>query len=159
MKKTLFAIIALLVSVVLIVTLALALTNSPGRRVAGWQTAVDAYITHKGGVDVLDAVEARAPEHFTQATDLHTYAPGPYYVVDDPLGEHNGSKPLPYPPEDVRCVLLQESDTETHQLIFAAYHVDLYSAEWVIHEDGHAPFSQATHNLLAQLGCALDLQP
>jgi hypothetical protein len=118
MKKTLLAIIALLAGITLIVTLALALTRSPGRYVEGWQTVVDGYIEHKGWTSarkatIAQAVEARTPENFDQETDLRTNANGPYYVVDEPFSGLNGSKPLPYPPEEVWCVLLKRSDGDT----------------------------------------------
>lgn len=163
MKKTLIAAIALLVGVSLIVTLAIALQKSPGHHVENWQTAANAYIAHKGWgtpgkATIEQAIQARAPEHFTKEIDLRTYANGSHFVVDEPFSERNGSKPLPYPPEDVWCALVKKSNgDDVYHLIFANYHADLYSAEWVIHEDGKVPFNQETQNLLIQLGCDFDL--
>jgi hypothetical protein len=162
MKRTLFATIALVAGIILIVALALVLRESPGRHVENWQTIVNAYIEHKGWAhtaSVEQAIQADNPENFAQGIGLRTLAQGPYYVVDEPFGGQNGSKPLPYPPEDVWCVLLKHPEGYPHRLIFAVYHVDLYSAEWVIHEDELAPFNEQTQERVAQLGCtSLGLQ-
>jgi hypothetical protein len=66
-------------------------------------------------------------------------------------------RPLPYPPDDVWCVLLTQAQdpVELSQdlLAFVALHIDLYNAEWVVHETGIAPFGGEILGGLHAIGC------
>ncbi|MCU0522285.1 MAG: hypothetical protein MUF84_16520 [Anaerolineae bacterium] len=65
-----------------------------------------------------------------------------------------GGRPLPYPPDEVWCLLLtQEPPGATLELVYVALHMDLYNAEWAVHEVGTAPFDDAVFSGLKTIGC------
>lgn len=66
-------------------------------------------------------------------------------------------RPIPYPPTEVRCVLLKLASTDTYFVVFANLHQDIYNAQWIIHEGEKAPFSQTFLERVASFGCDLNL--
>lgn len=66
-------------------------------------------------------------------------------------------RPIPYPPTEVRCVLLKLVSEHTYVVVFASLHQDMYHAQWIIHEGEKAPFSQMFLDRVASFGCDLDL--
>ncbi|MFN2201084.1 MAG: hypothetical protein ACK2UO_07745 [Caldilineaceae bacterium] len=66
----------------------------------------------------------------------------------------DGLRPLPYPPQEVWCVWLDQISSApagTERIVLAARHEDLYNAEWVI----HAPTSSSSRltRLVNELHC------
>ena len=57
------------------------------------------------------------------------------------------ARPLPYPPEDVWCVRLKSADPTVPKVLLIAFHKDIYTASWVVHE----PNDVAA--VLAAVGC------
>jgi hypothetical protein len=57
------------------------------------------------------------------------------------------TRPLPYPPEDVWCVRLKSADPTVPRVLLIAFHKDIYTASWVVHE----PNDVAA--VLAAVGC------
>ena len=86
-----------------------------------------------------------------------------YYRTDYGYGKRGrGPRPLPFPPQEVWCVLLgREIDsgddaTDTSpSVVFVALHLDMYNADEIIHEAAQDPFSEQYASDLALLGCAL----
>ncbi len=75
-----------------------------------------------------------------------------------------GRMPLPFPPTDVWCVLLQVQPPTAgaeieREMVFVAQHRDVYSADWVVHESAQAPFGPQMAESLSRIGCDLPLQP
>lgn len=66
-------------------------------------------------------------------------------------------RPIPYPPTEVRCVLLKLASTDTYFVVFANLHQDMYNAQWIVHEGEKTPFSQTFLDRIASFGCDLDL--
>ncbi len=67
----------------------------------------------------------------------------------------DGLRALPYPPEEIWCVLLEPHEEEA-QVVLVAMHMDLYKADWVVHELPPG-WSVAERNaVLADLGCAVE---
>jgi len=199
MKRTWLVLTTLVVAVVLIVGLAVALAQSPGRNPETWEDITDSYVRHRGSnlgrlIRVERAVQARTPSNFTEALNFHTYGDAPhYYAVDETsssdssswpkpyiagasmtettlLAQSNNpysstatgggfrtSRPIPYPPTEVWCVLLKLASEDTYFVVFANLHQDMYNAQWIIHEGEKAPFSQAFLDRVASFGCDLDL--
>jgi hypothetical protein len=76
----------------------------------------------------------------------------------------DGRMPLPFPPTEVWCVLLDvqpltEEAAPEHAIIFVAQHRDIYNADWLVHEGETAPFSPALVESLSRIGCDLISQP
>jgi hypothetical protein len=167
MKRTWIVFVTLIMAIVLIGVLVLALARSPGRHTVTWRSIVTSYIEYQGWgkqVTIAQAVKARAPYNFTKELNLFTYGEAPYYMVNETSSSYNGSRPIPYPPKEVWCVLLQQqtSGNDTFSLIFANLHEDMYMAEWIVHqcecsESEPPPLSQAFLDDIASLGCDLDL--
>ncbi len=167
MKRTWMVFTTLVVAIVLFGALGLAVARSPGRHIKDWRSIVSSYIAYKGWSEqmtIAQAVKAHAPRNFTKKLNLFTYGEAPYYMVNQTPSNHNGSRPLPYPPKEVWCVLLQQQTAgdDTYFLIFANLHEDMYMAEWIVHQDEccegePSPLSQAFLDNVAGLGCDLDL--
>lgn len=84
--------------------------------------------------------------------------PGFPTVTPDPNGwrfSSVGGRPVPFPPTDVWCVLLKETDQSSPAVVYVAQHQDLYNADWLVHE----PVGDAKEitNALSKIGC--DLKP
>ncbi len=62
------------------------------------------------------------------------------------------TRPLPYPPEDVWCVRLKSADPTMPKVLLIAFHKDIYTASWVVHE----PNDVAA--VLAAIGCRFSNQ-
>jgi hypothetical protein len=60
--------------------------------------------------------------------------------------------PIPFPPEDVWCVLL--TDSEAH-LIFITLHQTLYNADWIVHEPPGDWSAADLSQTLSSIGCDL----
>ena len=45
-----------------------------------------------------------------------------------------GSRPMPYPPNDLWCAQLSSPDPTAPTVVLAGLHQDMYNAEWVVHE-------------------------
>lgn len=72
-------------------------------------------------------------------------------------GGFRTSRPIPYPPAEVWCVLLKLTSEDTYFVVFANLHMDMYNAQWIIHEGEKSPFSQTFVERVASFGCDLDL--
>ncbi len=68
----------------------------------------------------------------------------------------DGLAGLPYPPEDLWCVLLDTGEQGT-DVVLVALHMGLYNADWVVHELP-ANWSAAERSAaLAELGCGVEM--
>lgn len=182
MKRTVLVLTTLAVAAVFVIALALALARSPGRRTVDWRSIVSDYLAYKGWtgqVTIKQSVKARAPYNFTEAMNLSTYGEGPYYTVDtssnfnqnvttphptkgsgnETANSFRTGRPIPYPPKEVWCVLLQRhtAEDDTFHFIFANLHEDMYNAEWIVHVGEQASFSPTFLERIASVGCDLDL--
>jgi len=90
-------------------------------------------------------------------------------VLTNPLNV-DGRKPLPYPPDDLRCVLLQASGSHNkpfdsanagtgsqYAVVFVGLHNDLYNGAWVVHESAYHFPSPELNATLEEVGCMLEL--
>ena len=59
---------------------------------------------------------------------------------------------LPYPPEDLWCVRLKSADLTVPTVLLIAFHKDIYTASWVVHE----PID--VEAVLAVVGCRFSNQ-
>jgi hypothetical protein len=128
-----------------------------------WSAALNTYIGYKSrsgeGTMTVSAVgRATHPEEFARELSGATFGDSRFYSTDYTSGgPPHEARPLPYPPDDIMCVLLQQGSTR--EVVFVAHHVDLYNADWIVHEAQGAPFAAPVRNQLAGLGCALPAAP
>jgi hypothetical protein len=109
-----------------------------------------------GGVVVQVAVRAKRAWRFDQAMSGVVFGDSVYYQTDSGPGwtERDSLLPLPYPPKEVWCVLLKVAPSlegTAYRVVFPALHMDMYNADWLVHEAPQDLGGQA----LATIGCEL----
>jgi len=73
-----------------------------------------------------------------------------------PASYYRGSRPLPFPPTDVWCVLIKADDAPT-EIGFVALHQDLYNADWLVHiPPGDQSVAELNKNL-STIGCQFNI--
>ncbi len=139
---------------------------SPGGRRSTWETALDDYLAYKRTLfgknfAVSLSMQARTPMAFTEDWSGVTFGDTHYYAVDYLYDDEGlpGQRPLPFPPQEVWCVLVKErgapEGADPYQLLFVAQHQDLHSAAWVVHEGVAELLSQEAAATMTALGCEL----
>jgi len=141
----------------------------------GCQAALDQYLTYKNvslgeGLSVKSVVKAARPGRLTQDVSYAVYGDSAHYQTDEnyqepaneaeatTLWQASGSRPLPFPPEEVWCALLERNTGEPqYGVAFVSLHQDIYNADWVVHEAGPDPFVSASTQVASDLGCDLKL--
>jgi hypothetical protein len=152
MNKTLAITVIGLGLIALFAALIIAEVSQP----PAWQAELDRYIAHvrtaSGDSITITAIErARHPEAFAREQSRAVFGDDVYY-----------DRFLPFPPERLRCILVQRTHPgkgSRRQILFAAFHQDLYHADWVIHEGASEPFDPDALDRLAVIGCNLGLKP
>ncbi|MDY0019537.1 MAG: hypothetical protein RBT47_06015 [Anaerolineae bacterium] len=139
---------------------------SPSGRRSTWEMALDDYLAYKRTLfgktfAVSLSMQARTPLAFTEAWSGATFGDTQYYAVDYLYDDGSpGQRPLPFPPQEVWCVLVKErgapEGTDPYQLLFVAQHQDLHSAAWVVHEGTAELLSQEAAAAMTALGCELN---
>ncbi len=157
------------VAMLLVAVLMVGMLFSPGRQVATWETALQAYLDYKVNVDgvsltVVETERATSPQDFDKSMGGVTYGDDAFYdtrityrpAMPTPsvpgLAPSQPKRPIPYPPKDVWCVLLAPDpmDEAGDRLVFSALHQDLYNAAWIVHE---VPSDTFMETELRALGC------
>ena len=150
MKRTLALVVCALVLTVLLVALGVAELG----RTPEWRVELDAYLRSahvpaSGTMEVRSIERARHPYNMSADLSRARFGNDIYY-----------DRTLPYPPQRVRCVLLERRHSVSHvtyQVLLVALHEDLYHADWVVHEGETAPFSESYLEQIEGLGCRLDI--
>ncbi len=78
-----------------------------------------------------------------------------YSTESDPLDDRPA---LPFPPEEVWCVLLK-GQPRGRAVLVARHHREPYYTEWIVHQGPRIPLGQPFLETLSALGCGLDLSP
>jgi hypothetical protein len=75
------------------------------------------------------------PADFQADMSKASFSNTPYYETDCRFNpDYAGSKPMPFPPNDLWCVKVISADPKVPQAIVVALHQDIYNADWVVHE-------------------------
>ncbi len=161
-RKFLRITMALLVGGVLLIALMRIPLSLSGAEPLGWRLAMQRYLewaqgSAGSGLEVAAAEPASRPWEFRRGMSARSFGRSTYYVVDVPYGAINGPRPLPFPPAEVWCVHLWgrasgSSAGVSDQLVFVAKHVDLYNADWIVHEP-YSEASQRRDEMLSKIGC------
>jgi hypothetical protein len=145
---------------------------------AGCQAALDKYLAYENvslgeGLSVKSAVKATRPGCLTQGVSFAVYGDSVYYQTDENYEKTtettgdveataywatDGRRPLPYPPEEVWCVLLERNvEAPGYGVGFVSLHQDIHNADWVVHEVGPDPFAPESIQVASDLGCDLQV--
>ena len=150
---------------------------------AGCQAALDQYLAYKNvslgegpglsgreGLSVKSMVKATKPGGLTQNVSFAVYGNSVYYQTDEDYQKSSGDaeatdywatdgrRPLPYPPEEVWCALLDRNAKAPQSgVVCVSLHQDIYNADWVVHEVGPDPFAPASIQVASDLGCDLEV--
>ena len=171
MRRAILLIFPLLLATALVAALLVAIRMN---RPPDWQLELDKYVEYKdsfsSGTTTVQLVDrASRPWNFSRDMSHAVFGDGPYYQTDYGYsGEgrnRGGPRPLPFPPEDVWCVLLERDhnstddliEETTHTIVFVAEHQDLYNADVVIHEGASDLSTQAFVESVSRIGCDLVL--
>jgi hypothetical protein len=139
------------------------------RQPPAWQVELGKYIAYqerRAFMQITAQAVDRAgrPWEFGRDPGYMVYGDTPYYVTDFSYQPSAGSggMPLPYPPEELWCVLLKLESVHPFgspklQLVFVARHQDLYNAAWVVHAASQPADSPELLHTLAVVGCQIDV--
>ena len=164
---------AKILSVLFLVPIVIAATLHAveSRRPPDWQRQVNQYTaymeqTSAERMTVHEVCPAQRPWEFHSEISAAAYGDSVHYQTDyGYTGKNVGTKPLPFPPQEVWCVLLEleqrgsadPAQEGAYRVVFPALHQDLHNADWVLHEGAGDLISQDPMDSLSQLGCDLGL--
>jgi hypothetical protein len=151
-----FAIMGMVIGAAVLAIVAVQSLHSPQ------QDALSQYVrvqyARQPGLVVSQVVQAGLPGKFTASMSGDVYGSGSYFHVDMPYTygtvvsqTGNSSRPLPYPPEQLACVLL--GSNQGPAVVFIALHGDDYKADWFVHQSRAAWASDELRAQLNALGC------
>jgi hypothetical protein len=161
MRRASVVILPLLLAITLVAASLVAIrTNRP----PDWQLELDQYVEYEdslsSGMTTVQLVDrASKPWNFSRDMSHAVFGDSPYYQTDYNYGGRRGPRPLPFPPEDVWCVLLERDHNAetTYAIVFVAEHQDLYNADVVIHEGASDLSDQSFTESISVIGCDLVL--
>lgn len=160
----------LLIGLPLLVALGTATTVMfyDGQRTPGWQQTLEQYLAQSGASSVNAADDQIIASDAAQVPWNFDAEMG--HAVVDAQAWQWSIEQLPYPPDALFCVLVDDStptstssvtqptNPPTQRLVYVAHHTDkLWRVGWVVHEGGRAPFAVADTDALGAVGC--DLEP
>jgi hypothetical protein len=151
----------LLIPLLAVMILIVAISVLDSLRAPAWQVKINHYITflkenHHLSYHIESTASATQPENFTQAMSAETYSDTPLFQTSSANTASFSAElePLPYPPEQVMCVLLH--DGSQLNLVYVALHNNLYNADWIVHIAPDPWGSQAIQNNLSAIGCQIN---
>ena len=166
-RSILIAVLILLAAIGVVV---LAVLPDKAGLAAGCQAALDQYLAYKNEPELRmqSADKASKPSSFHPEMSYTSFGNSVFYQTDEnyqeasseaeptPISSISDLRPLPFPPEEVWCVLLGRGSQATSSgVVFVALHQDIHNADWVVHETAGDPFSPDSLNAASAIGCDL----
>jgi hypothetical protein len=146
------------VATVLFVSAILLLLNH--RQTPAWQAKLDQYLaflkqTGQHSYQVLSVDTAASPANFTPTMSAESYSESVIFETTHTQDTEYtiGLQPMPYPPQQVMCVLLNIDNQP--QLVYIALHNSLYNADWIVHISPETWGSLTLKIQLDSIGCSL----
>lgn len=161
MKRTGLMIVPWLLLVALVVAVTAQVPKDAGLP-AGVQTRLEQYLPSPhalGKAAVLTVTRARQPWHFSKEMSYSVLGDSVYFQTDYPLTwrEGGGPSPLPFPPKELWCALLEGEDRVTgersYAVVLIGLHMDMYSGDWMVHEGPTDRSLPALLQGLSTIGC------
>jgi hypothetical protein len=179
MKKITLLTLPVMVLIVIGVILLYLKTNQQ----PGWQDELSQYLRYKSEsvneiYDIHAYAKGKTPWNLHMENNKVSLGESEYYQTDFRYGEElsedevtfiigkspdNNLIPLPFPPNEVWCVLLKRvngaetnfPDDDVATLVLVALHQDLYNADYVVHEIRSEIQDETSYEIAEELGCAL----
>ena len=161
MRRAGFLIVPLLLLVVLVVAVAAEIPQEAGLP-ADVQMRLEQYLPSPhalGKATVLSVARARQPWRFSKQMSYSVLGDSVYFQTDSPLTwqEGSGPSPLPFPPKELWCALLEGEDRQTgersYSVVLIGLHMDMYSGDWMVHEGPTDRSLSALLEGLSTIGC------
>jgi hypothetical protein len=157
---------ALVMALLFLLALALAVTaRTPGQ--GGLPPAararVEQYLASRSQVGTaVAALVAPATKPWNLTGDPGTLVFGDSVNYQTDLGSAwDGLLPVPFPPKELWCVLLQQGGAEpgqqSYRVVLVGLHMDMYNADWLIHVLPGSASDPGVWGRLSQIGCNLGL--
>lgn len=126
------------------------------------QARLDQYLADRfwpGTMGVQSVAQAHKPWRFTEEMTSGAFGDSVHFQTtqySDTLSA------LRFPPDQVWCVLLEREGLTVEEappsmVVFAALHMDMYNADWIVHEAEGSPSSPEVRSILSTIGCDLEL--
>jgi hypothetical protein len=126
------------------------------------QARLDEYLADRfwpGTMAVQSVARAHKPWRFTEEMTSGAFGDSVHFQTtqySDTLGA------LRFPPDEVWCILLERKGITVEEappsvVVFLALHMDMYNAEWIVHETGGKPSSPELRTILSTINCDLAL--
>jgi len=143
-----------LVAAVVVLILVVA-TRGPSPRDAALSRYLVYFNPIAQGVRVTSFVRATHPTKFTAGMSGPVVGNSVYRTDVRYLGDKggDGQRSLPYPSNDVSCVLLTGS-SEKQWIVFVVLHEDMYYTDWLVHEARSPWPSDELRTTLDTIGCS-----
>ena len=161
MKRTTLLLIPSLLLVVLVAAVAAEIPDRAGLP-TGVQTRLDQYLASPfalGKGSVRSVQRARRPWNFSEDMSYMVLGDSVYFQTDSPLTwtEGGGPSPLPFPPRELWCALLELENDATgerfYAVIYVGLHMDMYNGDWMVHKGPGGLSIQGSRERLATIGC------
>lgn len=161
MKRSSLLIVPLLLLVVLVAAVGAQIPDDAGLPV-GVQVRLEEYLqSHHalGRATLLSVTRARQPWRFSKDMSYLVLGDSVYFQTDSTITWQGGGgpSPLPFPPKELWCALLEGEDRlrgePTYAVVFVGLHMDMYSGDWMIHEGPTDRSSPALLQRLSDIGC------
>ena len=131
------------------------------RYTPAWRVALMAYMEQGAAPSMPDQITVQMVDRASNPQNFRPHMGRPV-----PLDWQWTSVELPWPPEDLWCVLVKRGgdgrgrtgESKAHSVLFVGRHTDLLWRDgWVVHEGLAAPFTPQLEQDLSSLGCDLEL--
>ena len=160
MKRFIAAMFLVLVVVIVILIIVVSQRGYSPR-----DTALSRYLVYFNpiahGVSVSTIVRASHPAKFTPEMSGPVVGNSAYYQTDVKYATNDsngGARALPYPSNDLSCVLLTGSSGQ-QWIVFVVLHEDMYNADWLVHEARTTWPSDELRGILDTIGCSDVVKP
>jgi hypothetical protein len=163
MKRVLFLTTALVLLVALGAVVLAELPAKPGppADVVALLNQYLAYAYQPGAVSVRAIDQASQPGNLSRDLGYEVFGASVIYQTDigAPGYEEGGTRPLPYPPEQVWCVLLERDGTygphpeNVYDVVFVALHMDLHNADLMVHKGSQHLSASEARGVMGAMGC------
>lgn len=142
--------------------------TAPGNQNAAWREVLDWYLERLNQDDgritsMVRMVDAQHAERFVDEMSRYVLSDRAVFRTDDvPYGGSSESLPtLPYPPTQLRCVVLSHTYTvdpalnvpDDHEVVMLGYHEAGDRAAWVVHLLAAHGDALALQQVLDAVGC------
>ena len=153
----------LTIPLVVLIATAIVVLSFESKRPPDWRVELNDYLRYDqsrfaGGTKVQAITAARQPWNFSPEMSHLVFGKSVFRTDNSYDGTPGGHIVLPYPPEQVWCVLLSRSDrfsqNSRNEIVFVAHHNDnVWWRDWVVHEGTATPADPELKKTLLSIGC------